>query len=263
VVVVLYGLLRGDWVGGILGGITLAMAMLPQEFLLIITVFLAMGAWRMSRQRVLSRRPATIETLGAATVLCTDKTGTLTQNRMSIAELDADGKSWTPEAGELPEAFHLLVEFGILASEIEPFDPMEKAFHLFGQQHLAGTEHLHERWVLAHEYGLAPELLAMSHVWRAVDRRLCDRRCWRAGGDADLCHLPPPALRGPQRDGAPGRRGLRCSAWRVRRSRARTGRDRNTISNSSSSVWWDWPIRCARAWLRRCANAAAQGFRWR
>ena len=194
-VVLLYGLLRGDWLGGVLGGITLAMAMLPEEFMLILTVFLAMGAWRMSRQRVLARRPATIETLGAATVLCTDKTGTLTQNRMSVAELDADGARWTPAAGDLPEAFHRLVEFGILASAAEPFDPMEKAFHLFGQQHLAGTEHLHERWVLAHEYGLAPDLLAMSHVWRAVDR---PEHVIAAKGApeaiADLCHLPPAAL---------------------------------------------------------------------
>ena len=169
-VVALYGLLRGDWLRGVLGGIALAMAMLPEEFMLILTVFLAMGAWRMSRQRVLSRRPATIETLGAATVLCTDKTGTLTQNRMSIAELDADGACWTPVAGDLPEAFHLLVEFGILASETDPFDPMEKAFHELGREHLAGTEHLHERGVLAHEYVLAPDLLAMSHAGRASDR---------------------------------------------------------------------------------------------
>ncbi|MBK8740325.1 MAG: cation-translocating P-type ATPase [Betaproteobacteria bacterium] len=194
-VVALYGLLRGDWLGGVLGGITLAMAMLPEEFMLILTVFLAMGAWRMSRQRVLSRRPATIETLGAATVLCTDKTGTLTQNRMTIAELDTNGASWTPVAGDLPEAFHLLVEFGILASETDPFDPMEKAFHELGREHLAGTEHLHERWVLAHEYGLAPDLLAMSHVWRAVDR---PEHVIAAKGApeaiANLCHLPPAAL---------------------------------------------------------------------
>lgn len=90
-VVVLYGLLRHDWTGGLLAGITLAMSMLPEEFLLILTVFMAMGAWRLSKQQVLTRRAATIEALGAATVLCTDKTGTLTQNRMTIAELAVAG----------------------------------------------------------------------------------------------------------------------------------------------------------------------------
>ena len=191
----LYVVTRGDWLAGVLAGITLAMSLLPQELPLILTVFLAMGAWRMSGQRVLTRRPATIETLGAATVLCTDKTGTLTLNRMSVAELDADGASWTPDAKELPEAFHLLVEFGILASETEPFDPMEKALHELGLRHLAGTEHLHAKWALAHEYGLSPALLAMSHVWKAVDRR---EYVIAAKGApeaiADLCHLPAEAL---------------------------------------------------------------------
>ena len=85
--IVLYGLMRGAWLDGVLAGITLAMSILPEEFPLVLTIFLVMGAWRISRARVLTRRAATIETLGAATVLCTDKTGTLTLNQMSIAEL--------------------------------------------------------------------------------------------------------------------------------------------------------------------------------
>jgi Ca2+-transporting ATPase len=194
--VLLYGLLRGTWLAGVLAGITLAMAMLPEEFPLVLTVFLVMGAWRISRQRVLTRRAAAIETLGAATVLCTDKTGTLTANRMEIVELWADGEAYEiPSHGkgaeaELPERFHALVEFGILASEEDPFDPMERAFHELGRRFLAQTEHLHHDWVLAHEYGLSTELLAMSHVWRGAGR---DELAIAAKGApeaiADLCHL--------------------------------------------------------------------------
>jgi magnesium-transporting ATPase (P-type) len=87
VAVVLYGTLRGGWLDAVLAGITIGMSMLPEEFPVVLTVFMAMGAWRISKARVLTRRAASIETLGSVTVLCTDKTGTLTENRMSIAEL--------------------------------------------------------------------------------------------------------------------------------------------------------------------------------
>ena len=91
-VVVLYGLLRGGWLEGVLAGIAVGMSMLPEEFPMVLAVFMAMGAWRISKVRVLTRRASAIETLGAASVLCTDKTGTLTENRMTIAELRlADG----------------------------------------------------------------------------------------------------------------------------------------------------------------------------
>jgi Ca2+-transporting ATPase len=167
--IVLYGVMRGSWLNGVLAGITLAMAILPEEFPLVLTIFLVMGAWRISRARVLTRRSAAIETLGAATVLCTDKTGTLTLNQMSVAELRIGdevlrvGKR-TPEAPA--KEFRRLIEFGILASEIEPLDPMEKAFHALGQQTLTTAGHPHPDWALAHEYGLSPQLLAMSHVWK-------------------------------------------------------------------------------------------------
>ena len=85
--VLLYGLMRGGWLDAMLAGIALGMSMLPEELPVVLTVFMAMGAWRISRARVLTRRAAAIETLGSATVLCTDKTGTLTENRMSIVEL--------------------------------------------------------------------------------------------------------------------------------------------------------------------------------
>ncbi len=150
-VVVIYGITRGDWLQGILAGITLAMAMLPEEFPVVLTIFLALGAWRLSKINVLARRVPVIETLGSATVLCVDKTGTLTVNRMSIRKLAVNGMVQDVEqqaAQDLPEEFHEIVEFGILASQRDPFDPMEKAFHDLGNARLAQTEHLHADWTL-------------------------------------------------------------------------------------------------------------------
>ena len=86
-VVLVLGLTRGDWIEGLLAGLTLGMAMLPEEFPVVLTIFLALGAWRLSRHNVLTRRIPAVETLGATTALCVDKTGTLTLNRMSVAEL--------------------------------------------------------------------------------------------------------------------------------------------------------------------------------
>jgi Ca2+-transporting ATPase len=159
---------------------------------------MAMGAWRISRARVLTRRAAAIETLGSATVLCTDKTGTLTENRMSIAELRlVDDRVFRPHdaAGVImPDEFRDLVEFGILASAPDPFDPMEKAFHDPGREHLVDTEHLHGAdWKIAHAYGLRPGLLAMSHVWQAPDGRseFVIAAKGAPEGIVDLCHLGP------------------------------------------------------------------------
>jgi P-type Ca2+ transporter type 2C len=111
-----------------------------------------------------------VESLGAATVLCTDKTGTLTQNRMSIRMLRAAGTSidLKDSKGPLPETFHELVEYGILASQLDPFDPMEKALHAVGAENLTDTEHLHNSWTLVQQYPLSRDLLALSHVWRST-----------------------------------------------------------------------------------------------
>ena len=121
-VVVLYGLTRGDWLKGVLAGITLAMAMLPEEFPGVLAIFLALGAWRLSKMNVLARLVPVIETLGAATVLCVDKTGTLTVNRMSIRKLVANGTIHDMQQQldqPLPEAFYVpflrgLFHFSIL-----------------------------------------------------------------------------------------------------------------------------------------------------
>jgi Ca2+-transporting ATPase len=203
IMAVVYGLLHGQWLQAILTGITLAMAALPEEFPLVLTIFLALGAWRLSQRHVLVRRAAAIEALGTATLLCADKTGTMTQNRMSVAALMAGGQSLAVGETEpaLPEAFHELVEFSILASRADPFDPMEQAFHSMGQRFLADTEHLHAGWELARDYPLQAGLLAMSQAW-----------CGGTGGPyviaakgapeavADLCHMDAPALEALRQD---------------------------------------------------------------
>jgi Ca2+-transporting ATPase len=189
--VALYGLTRGNWPQAFLAGIALAISMLPEEFPVVLTIFMALGAWRISRSRVLTRRLPAVEALGAATVLCTDKTGTLTENRMRVDHLWVPGALHVVRDGALPEAVHGLVEFGILASQRDPFDPMEQAFHRLGKEALAGTEHLHETWQLVREYPLSPELLAVSHVWREPGSgRLVVAAKGAPEAIADVCHLP-------------------------------------------------------------------------
>ncbi|MCX7193325.1 MAG: cation-translocating P-type ATPase [Proteobacteria bacterium] len=191
--VLIYGYTRGHWLNALLAGISLAMSTLPEEFPVILSVFMSLGAWRISRHNVLTRRLDAIETLGATTVLCTDKTGTLTENRMVIRKLYGSGQMLdVHDPGELPEPWHELVEFGILASEKDPFDPMERALHELGNRTLSGSEHLHHEWEIIHEYSLSPEMLAMSHVWQGSGE---PHHLVAAKGAPeaiiDLCHLPP------------------------------------------------------------------------
>ncbi len=172
-VVVVYGLTRHNWLNGLLAGITLAMAMLPEEFPVVLTIFLALGAWRISKKRVLTRRVPAVETLGSAGVLCVDKTGTLTLNQMAVRAVFAGNRLYIIDgnAGAIPEDLHETVEFSILASQVDPFDPMEKALRELGDKTLSNTEHLHADWTLVQEYPLSKNLLAMSRVWRSVDRK--------------------------------------------------------------------------------------------
>jgi len=196
-VIIYYSLTRGDWLNGLLAGVTLAMATLPEELPVVLTIFLAMGAWRIARKQVLTRRMPAIETLGSSTVLCVDKTGTLTMNRMTVSKLFAGGELLdvdTVSHNSMPEEFHELLEFSILAGQLDPFVPMEKAIKKTGDDYLTETEHLHKDWELVHEYALSKELLSLSRVWKSAEK---EHYTIAAKGAPEaiieLCHFDEPA----------------------------------------------------------------------
>lgn len=201
--VIWYGITRHDWLNGILAGLTLAMSIMPAEFPLVLAIFLGLGAWRMAQEHVLTRRIPAIEMLGAATVLCVDKTGTLTQNRMVLSKVMAHGDLYafeneaSLEHDNFPEKFHETLEFAMLSSQRDPFDPMERAIQQAGRQVLAGSEHIHDSWSLVEEYPLSRELLAISRVWRSPD---LTRYVIAAKGAPeaimDLCHLDEKTMAG-------------------------------------------------------------------
>lgn len=187
-----YWFTRNDLLNGILTGLTLAMGILPNELPAVLLIFLAAGAWRISKRNVLTRKVPSIEALGAVNYLCVDKTGTLTQNKMVLKKL-WNGKellSLDEDMNELPEAFHELMEFGILASPSDPFDPMEREIKETGRSLLDQTEHLHPDWKLSREYQITSELLAVSYAWKGEDK---NGYVIGAKGAVeaiiDLCHL--------------------------------------------------------------------------
>ncbi len=198
IVTVVFSLTNGNnalaWQRGFLSGLAMAMGILPEEFPVVLTIFMAMGAWRMSQNQILTRRMPAIETLGSATVLCVDKTGTLTMNRMTVRKLAAGGEYLRIPAngltGVLPERFHELVEYSVLACEADPFDPMERAILDLGEAALKGTEHLHDDWQFQREYPLSRQLLALSHAWQmhSGDGSVAAKGAPEA--ILDLCHLP-------------------------------------------------------------------------
>ncbi|MEK7345470.1 MAG: cation-translocating P-type ATPase [Pseudomonadota bacterium] len=208
VMVMTLGLRTGEWLPALLAGIALAMAILPEEYSVVLTLFPAMGARRLTREGVLTRHINAIETLGATSVLCTDKTGTLTQNRMTVTALSVPRRSspaepgdilhWsadvpkdaTPQAASLSAPFHPLIEHAILASAPTPFDPMETAFHAMGQSHLNDDDRQFGLGQLVQSYALSPSLKAMSHVWQFEQEE--DRIVSAKGAPEaimDLCHL--------------------------------------------------------------------------
>jgi len=167
VVTIAYASTRGDWIGGALAGITLAMGLLPEEFPVVLTIFLALGAWRLSRLQVLTRRMPAIETIGAVTVLAVDKTGTLTENRMRVAVLEAESERCDLRKGdELTPASAQVLSIALAASKIDAFDPMERAIQESAAALIQHDAAERQRSHLVREYGLTPQLLAVTHVWQ-------------------------------------------------------------------------------------------------
>jgi P-type Ca2+ transporter type 2C len=200
--VLLFGFLRGSWLEALLAGIALSMTLLPVEFPLVLAVFMAMGAWRISQAHVLTRRAVAIETLGATTVLCTDKTGTLTKNTMTLTAIVCDDFTWQASEEVLgkkkifiaPEIKNVL-EAALFASAFEPVDPMEKAIKNLAdtQTPIITIEHLS----LLHSFGLRPDLFAVTNIIRSTPDNTC---CAYSKGAVEailtLCHAPPEKILG-------------------------------------------------------------------
>ncbi len=127
VVIAVFYITRRNLVQAVLTGLSSAMAIMPEEFPVVLTVFMALGAWRLSSRQVLTRNPSAIETLGSATVLCTDKTGTLTQNRMTLAQLSDGVNTYSLDQFELPEPAVTLLNCAALASRDATADPIDNA----------------------------------------------------------------------------------------------------------------------------------------
>ncbi len=179
VVTIAYASTRGDWLGGALAGITLAMGLLPEEFPVVLTIFLALGAWRLSRLDVLTRRMPAIETIGAVTVLAVDKTGTLTENRMRVALLEPDegaASDLRTAAAPSPASTEVLA-IARAASKTDAFDPMERAIHEAAESLIDHGAAASEPSRLVKEFGLTPQLLAVTYVWRRPDSKRLDVAC--------------------------------------------------------------------------------------
>jgi P-type Ca2+ transporter type 2C len=163
--VLLFGLLRGSWLDAWLGGIAIGMSLLPEEFPLVLAVFMAMGAWRISQVRVLTRRASAIETLGATTVLCTDKTGTLTENCMTVVALISEETRWNQSDEKvISDQAKEILETALFACPREPSDPMDSAVHALAEKKLGSTKDNFKSTELIHAYGLRPELFAVVNI---------------------------------------------------------------------------------------------------
>ncbi len=173
--IVLFGLFRGSWLEALLSGIALGMSLLPEEFPLVMAVFMAMGAWRISQARVLTRRASAIESLGATTVLCTDKTGTLTENRMTLMSVIGEQVNDTLRAA-------------LLACARQPVDPMDVAVHAYAKDHLANQDMVLAYSSLIRAYGLRPDLLAVTQVM-SINGQAQAFTKGAVEAIAELCHL--------------------------------------------------------------------------
>jgi len=186
--VLLFGLLRGSWLEAGLVGIAIGMSVLPEEIPLVLAVFMAMGAWRISRAHVLTRRGAAIEILGSATVLCTDKTGTLTENRMRLELATANGEVWrVASLSGMSERIENVVHAALGASAPVPVDPMDRAIHeavVLTGAIVPGN--------LIQSYGVTPDLFATTNIWGDTDDpSLAAYAKGAPEAIAELCGLTP------------------------------------------------------------------------
>jgi len=186
----LYGFLRGDWLQGLLSGIALGMSALPEEFPMILVVFVALGARRLARFHVLVRRTAVIEVLGACSTLCVDKTGTLTENRMRVRALVAgdDAIDLSGDEGALSEPFATLIQCASRASARTSNDPMDAAIHLVAGKSLSPDSDK-DAAVLVREYGFTHDRPAVVRVWGNATATMEAVAKGAPEVIGDMCHL--------------------------------------------------------------------------
>lgn len=170
IIIILTSIFSGDWLAGVLSGITLAMAIFPEEFPIVLAVFTAIGAWRLSKNNVLVRQMNAVENLGAATVLCVDKTGTLTLNEMRVSKIFSAGRL-QDAAERLADSARETLKTGALASRRETFDPLEKAIR-DARRHVYKNENIYAGLTYKKEYPLTDKLLAVVHVWQDKNKLL-------------------------------------------------------------------------------------------
>ena len=181
-----YGFVRGDWVAGGLAGLTIAIALLPEEFPMVLAVFLAIGSWRLARHQVLVRRAAVVETLGAVTMLCVDKTGTLTENRMKVGAFWANGEQL---GTDMDSAAGEVARVALLASALHPVDPMDRAVYEALSDRAASTLASSGSEPVS-TFPLTPDRLAVIQVWQTEAGAI-----WAAKGAPEailrLCSTTP------------------------------------------------------------------------
>ncbi len=178
---------RGNFIQSLLNGLSTAMALLPEEFPVVLTIFLALGAWRISKKNVLTRKPTAIETLGSATVLCSDKTGTITQNKMEIATLHSGNKSYYREEFQANETqIDELLKALFFASTTNSIDPMEKAI----VNEFKKSDSNNHGLTFLKEYPLSKNLFAMTRVFKSKNENSSIAFC-KGAPEAifKLCHL--------------------------------------------------------------------------
>ncbi len=186
-VVIAFYLTRGDFIASLLSGLASAMAILPEEFPVVLTIFLAIGAWRLSQQNVLTRNPSAIETLGSATVLCSDKTGTITQNNMVLSTLIKE--HFIIEKNEFEENIENIEELiftAILASPPESIDPMERAVYAVNKTLPSSPP---PSFTLRKEYPLSKDLFAMTRVLEDEKGQLYVGSKGAPEAILELCHI--------------------------------------------------------------------------
>lgn len=193
---------RGDLLAAALAGLTLAIATIPEEFPMVVSVFQAIGSWRLAQRKALVRHPSAIETLGAISVLCVDKTGTLTENRMAVAETRGDETEWTHRS-----TLTTLLDVAMHASRSGSQDPMDRALFDAGRTQVQVDA---PPLKLAREYPLSPRCPAMAQVWTDEAGQWTAACKGAPETIADLCRLPDAdRARVLAEAEAMGRRGLR------------------------------------------------------